>query len=164
MAGDTARTPLLKILTRTEVMLPFATSLAIAAPCSFLSMTLMHKYSSFPQPVVWVTGVLALAMANLVLACVFDRDRQQLGLFTMAGMLAMVGIVILYIFAQSVNRYMAPVGYDWTLPFVVAGLGICYCGVFFEKSLFLKAYLAVNGLALTVLWCLAAADKLALPF
>lgn len=164
MPTNAAREPLLKMLTRTEVVMPFATSVAIAVPCSFLSMTLMHKYSAFPQPVVWVTGVLALAAANLALACIFDRDRQQLGLFTMAGMLAMVGIVILYIFAQSVNRYMAPVGYGWTLPFVVAGLGICYCGVFFEKSLFLKAYLAVNGLALTVMWCLADADKLALPF
>ncbi len=164
MPTHTARTPLLKMLTDTQVVLPFATSLAIAAPCSFLSISLMHKYSSFPQPVVWVTAVLALAALNLALACVFDRNRAQLGLFTMAGMLSVVGIVILYIFAQSVNRYMAPVGYDWTLPFVIAGLGICYCGVFLEKSLFLKAYLAVNGIALTVMWCLAAADKLALPF
>ncbi len=164
MPTGTARTPLLKMLTSTQIVLPFAISLAIAVPCSFLSITLMHKYSSFPQPMLWVTAVLVLSGVNLVLACLFDRDRAQLGTFTMAGMLATVGIVILYIFAQSVNRYMTPVGYDWMLPFVIAGLGICYCGVFFEKSLFLKAYLALNGFALTVMWCLGAADKLALPF
>lgn len=164
MPTDAAREPLLKHLTRAEVVLPFATSLAIAAPCSFLSLALMHTYSSFPQPMMWVTGVLAIAGLNIATACVLDGERSRLGVFTMPALLAMVGIVILYIFGQSVNRYITPVGYDWMLPFVIPGLGLCYCGIFLEKSMFLKALMAVSGLALTVMWCLGSANKLALPF
>ena len=164
MPTNAAREPLFKMLTRTEVVLPFATSLAIAGPCSFLSIALMHKYSAFPQPMLWVTGVLALAGLNIATACILDGDRARLGAFTMPALLAMAGIVLMYIFAQSINRYVTPVGYDWMLPFVIAGLGLCYCGVFLEKSLFLKASMAASGLALTVMWCLGSADKLALPF
>lgn len=164
MPTNAAREPLLKLLTRTEVVLPFATSVAIAGPCSFLSIALMHKYSSFPQPMLWATGVLVLAAVNIATACMLDSERPRLGVFTMPALLAMAGIVLMYIFAQSVNRYITQVGYDWLLPFVIAGLGLCYCGVFLEKSLYLKVAMALSGLALTVLWCLGSADKLALPF
>lgn len=164
MPTNAAREPLLKLLTRTEVMLPFATSVAIAGPCSFLSIALMHNHSPFSQPMLWATGVLALAGMNIATACMLDGERARLGAFTMPALLAMAGIVLMYVFAQSVNRYVTPVGYDWLLPFVIAGLGLCYCGIFLEKSLFLKALMAASGLALTVMWCLGSADKLALPF
>lgn len=164
MTSHTAREPLLKHLIRPEVMLPLATSVALAGGGTFFSMTLMNKTVSIPQPWIWVIAVLALMVLNILSVILLEPERAKLGSLTLPAMLGSVAIVMMYIFSQTLNRYMLPVGYSWLLPFVIAGLGLCYCGLFGERSLFLKAYLAVNGLALTVIWCLGAADKLALPF
>ncbi|HYD19627.1 MAG TPA: hypothetical protein VEF76_14225 [Patescibacteria group bacterium] len=164
MSSNTAREPLLKFLTRTEVVLPFATSLAISGPCTFASLSLMHKYTPINEPGLWVTAVLGLAGLNLAAIITLEADGERLGRLTLPALLAAVGVVMLFVLAQVVNRFALPVGYSWLLPFVVGALAFCYCGVFRERALFLKAYLALNGLAVTVLWCLATADKLSLPF
>ena len=164
MTTKTAHEPLLKAILKPEVALPFATSLTIAAPSTALSIMLMHRHVNMSEPWLWMLGILGLAAVCLMGAALLEPVSRSIGRLTIPALLGYVALVILYVVAQTLNRYLTHLGYDWLFPFVIAAQGFCYCGIFFEKHIYLKSLLALNGLALTVLWSLGSADKIALPF
>lgn len=164
MTTKTANEPLLRAVLKPEAALPFATSLFIAAPCTFLSAYLMPKHVTFSEPWLWVFGILGLMAVNLLGAMLLEPATSRIGRLTIPALLGYVGVVILFIVAQTLNRFISHLGYEWLFPFVLMAQALCYCGIFRERHLLLKSLLALNGLALTVLWCLGAADRVALPF
>lgn len=164
MTTKTAHEPLLKAVLKPEVALPFITSLMLAGPCTVFSVLGMHKHISFDEPWLWMLCILGLGAVCILAAMMLEPVSRSIGRLTMAALLGYVTLVLLYVLAQTLNRYISNLGYEWLFPFVIAAQGLCYCGIFFEKHLYLKTVLGLNGLALTVLWCLGVADKVALPF
>ncbi len=164
MTTKTAHEPLLKAILKPGVALPFAASLTIAAPSTALSIMLMHGHVNLSEPWLWMLCILGLAAVCIMAAVLLESVSRNIGRLTLPALLGYVALVILYVVAQTLNRHLVHLGYEWLFPFVIAAQGICYCGIFFEKHLYLKSLLALNGLALTVLWCLGVADKVALPF
>jgi hypothetical protein len=164
MTANTVRDPLRKAALKSEAVLPFFTSLIVAGPCTALSVTLMLQHVSLEEPWLWMSGIIVLGLVCMLAAAVLEPARAVLGRLTMAGLLAFPAVVMMYILTETLNRYMTDLGYEWLLPFVIAAQGLNYCGVFFEKHLPVKALLALNGAALSVLWCLGVAAKISLPF
>lgn len=164
MTTKTAHEPLLKAVLKPEVALPFITSLMLAGPCTVYSVLVMQKHVSYAEPWLWMLGILALAIVCILATMLLEPVYRTIGRLTMPALLGYVALVMLYVLAQTLNRYITHLGYEWLFPFVIAAQGLCYCGIFFEKHLYLKSLLGVCGLALTVLWCLGVADKVALPF
>ena len=164
MTFDFEMSPQYKAAAKSHGLAQFVTGAAISAPCTLLSIFIMQKHFSFHQPWLWMLGILALGVLDFLAAILLEPMKRELGSLTLPALLGSCGMVLFYVLAQTLNRYIEHLGYDWLLPFVIASLGLCYAGIFLEKNAHLKCYLALNGLALTVLWCLGAADKVALPF
>lgn len=164
MTTHTPHAPDGKPWLKVEGAMPFATSLAIAGPSTFLTVILINKHVALPEPWLWMFGIFGIALVDFLAVVLLEPMRKKLGKLTIPALLSGVTLVLAYTLYTTVTRYVGDGSYEWLLPFTLAGLGICYCGVFREKSLALKSLLALNGLALTLLWCLAAIGKVALPF
>lgn len=163
MTVKTATHPLTKSLPA-EGAMPFVTGLAVAAPCTLLSVVMMLRHISLPQPWLLTMGILVFGAADFFAILLLEPARRRIGRLTIPALLAACALVLAYVLAATFNRYVVETGYDWFLPFVIAALGLCYCGVFRERRLALKILLALNGLMLTVLWSLGDMGKVALPF
>lgn len=164
MTTHTAHDPDGRPWLKAEGAMPFATSLAIAGPSTFLTVILINKHVALPEPWLWMSGIFAIAIVDFLAVVMLEPMRKKLGKLTIPALLAGVTLVLAYTLYATVSRYLGENGYDWLLPFTLAGLALCYCGVFREKSLALKSLLALNGIALTLLWCLGAIGKVTLPF
>lgn len=149
---------------KVEGAMPFATSLAIAGPCTFLTVILINKHVALPEPWLWMFGIFGLAFVDFLAVVMLEPMRKKLGKLTIPALLGGVTLVMTYTVYTTIARYIGDKGCEWLLPFTLAGLALCYCGVFREKSLALKSLLALNGLALTCLWCLGVVGKISLPF
>ena len=75
-----------------------------------------------------------------------------------------ISIVMLFVIAESINRFFKHLGYAALTPFVVAAAALIALAVFREKNIALKCYLSLNSIMLIVLWALGAADKITMPF
>lgn len=143
---------------------PFMVSLAIAAPALLGSIVLLQWTFDWANPGFWMLGILILMTMDLLATLLLEPYSSALGPFTTPALLASIALVMTYIMTDALRRYFPDIGFNWLLPFVLVGLGICYAAIFRERSVLLRIYLAANGLALTILWCLGVADKVALPF
>ncbi len=143
---------------------PFMVSLVIAAPALLASIVLLQWTFSWGNPGFWMLGILVIMTMNLLATVLLEPYSSALGPFTTPALLSSIALVMTYIMTDALRRYFPDIGFNWLLPFVLVGLGICYAAIFRERSILLRMYLAANGIALTILWCLGVADKVALPF
>lgn len=142
----------------------FLVSSGIAAPAIIGSIVLMQWEFNLADPGMWMMGILGFTALNLLVTLLLEPYTSRIGPFTMPAILATIALVLLYLITEALNRFAEKIGYEWLLPFVLAGLCICYTGIFRERSVVLRLYMALNGLMLTLLWCMGVADKVSLPF
>jgi len=147
-----------------ERMGAFLVSSAVAAPAIIGSVVLMQWEFNLSNSGMWMMGILGFTAGNLLMTLLLEPYSSRIGPFTMPAILATIALVLLYLITEALNRFAEKIGYEWLLPFVLAGLCICYTGIFREQSFVLRLYMALNGLMLTLLWCMGVADKVALPF
>lgn len=147
-----------------NLLMSMVTSLGVCVPSFCASVWLMETQVDFSHPALVAMGILGLAVINFGVIVMLDKYRARLGALTLPALLATVGVVLLYMMAEAINRFVADFGYQWLFPFVAGVLGLCLVAIFREQRLILKCQLGVNGIGLAVLWTLGASDRLAMPF
>lgn len=141
-----------------------AGSLAVGMPSLFIAVWLIKNSPIPEQPSLIALIILGMAAVNFIAAIMLEKYTETLGRLTMPAIVLSVGMVMLFIFADSFNRFVTDMGYRWLYPPVLAAMGVVYIALFRENMFWVKSLLAVNAIMLAGLWCLAVTDKLSLPF
>ncbi|MBI1215800.1 MAG: hypothetical protein GC185_08280 [Alphaproteobacteria bacterium] len=139
-------------------------SMLVCLPAAAATAYLLDSHVSLAEPQILMLLIIALGVADFVALVYLDGYRRRIGPMTLPALAGGTGLVLLYLIAQGVNRFFANLGYAWLYPLALLALAACYLAIFREKTTWMKIYLGVNGLALTILTCLGHADKIALPF
>jgi hypothetical protein len=153
------------VLAKLQAAKSIGMSLAITLPALGLSALLLEQGRlAWPHSHLLVTVILSLMVMDFIMLMVLEPHRDMLGKVTIPAILGFIGIAMAFVITEAMNRFAIGYGFAWTMPFVGAALLALYGGVFFERHLALKLFLCLNGIALTVLWCLGDAGKMTLPF
>jgi hypothetical protein len=137
---------------------------ALSVPALIAVFELMDHRANWNMPGVWTMGMMAVALCDFVAVVGLEPFRRKLGDLTLPMLLLSVGMVLLFVLTYGVNRFVADIGFGWLYPAVLVALCSFAVAVFMERNNSLKAALAVNAVALAILWNLAYSDKLVLPF
>ncbi|MDY0008647.1 MAG: hypothetical protein RBS08_02985 [Bdellovibrionales bacterium] len=141
-----------------------AGSVAVGMPSLFIAVWLFRSSPIPEQPSLTVLIILGMAAANFFIIHSLEKHRHELGRLTLHALVLCVGIVLLYILADTFNRYVSDIGFGWLTAPVLAAMGLTYIALFRENFFAVKLLLAMNGVMLGGLWCLGESAKLALPF
>ena len=139
-------------------------SVAVGMPSLFMVVWLLRNSPILEQPALIALIILGMAAANFIAVVQLEKRRAELGRLTLHALVLTVGVVLLYIVADALNRFTIDFGYRWLYPPVLAVIGVIYLALFRERHFWIKSLLAVNGITLATLWCLGVSEKLALPF
>lgn len=139
-------------------------SMVVGMPSLFTVVWLFRSSPIPEQPSLIALIILGMATANFFIIHTLEKRRPALGRLTLHALVFCVGIVLLYILADTFNRYVRDIGFGWLTAPVLAALGVTYIALLRENFFAVKLLLAMNGVMLGGLWCLGAAAKLALPF
>lgn len=142
----------------------FISNLALACPGMIFGLYTLSNNVSWPAPALIMPFILAMGAGSFVLIALLDSLHTRTGQWTMPGLLAMSGIVILFMIAEVANRFLGDFGYGWLLPVVLSVQAVLYVALFTEKRLLLRTVLLVDSLAISVLWGLGSADRMFMPF
>jgi hypothetical protein len=147
-----------------QALRPFVLSMMITLTACCLSFIMLQARVIWPHPEMLVTAILGLMALNFLMVGVLEPYRSRFGVLTIPTMLSSIGLTIVCLFMEVVNRFVVSYSYGLMTPIAVAALALIYVGAFREQNLPMKLYLCANGLALTVLWTLVEAGRMALPF
>jgi hypothetical protein len=125
---------------------------------------MMQTRTDWPHSYLFVIAILGLMATDFLMLFVIEPYRASLGDLTMPAMLSFIGVTVFFLMNEAINRFVVAYGFGWLTPVVITGLAVCYIGVMREKYVPLKLFLCLNGLAMTVLWCLGDAGRMTLPF
>lgn len=139
-------------------------SLAVGIPSLFVVVYLMKSTPVMAQPSVASLIILAMTLGNFVALTGLEKYRDILGKLTIPALVSTIGAVLLFVIADALNRFAFDMGYRWLFPMVMAGLVMLYTALFRERVIWVKSLLAIDGIMLAILWCLAASDKFYMPF
>lgn len=140
------------------------TSLLVSLPTFCAALYFMEAQITWRSPSLIVVFILGLAVANFAAIVILEHYRSSLGNLTLPALLSGVGLILLFVTAEAINRFYRDFGYEWLFPVVVLALGLSFLAIFRERKMALKFQLACNSVAVAVLWSLGAADKIAMPF
>jgi hypothetical protein len=140
------------------------TSLIVSVPSFCMALYVVEARISWDSPGLIVFFILGLAVANFAAIVFLEQYRASIGKLTLPALLSGVGLVLLFVVAEAVNRFYRDLGYEWLLPAVILALAISFVAIFRERKMALKCQLAGNSVAAAVLWSLGMADKMAMPF
>ncbi len=147
-----------------QLLRSLAGSLAVGMPSLFIAVWLIKNSPIPEQPSLIALIILGMAAANFAAINFLEKYAEQLGKLTLPALVITVGMVLLYIFADTFNRFVMDAGYRWLYPPVLAAIGVVYLALFRERLFWVKSLLAVDAVMLAGLWCLGVAEKLAFPF
>lgn len=139
-------------------------SLAVGIPSLFVVVYLMKSTPVMAQPSLASIIILAMTLGNFVALTGLEKYRDRLGKLTIHALVSTIGVVLLFVISDALNRFAFELGHRWLFPMVMAGLVVLYIALFRERVIWVKTLLAANGVMLAVLWCLAATDKVYIPF
>lgn len=137
---------------------------ALAVPALIAVFDLMDRRADWTMPGVWTMALVVVGMGDFVAAVGLEPFKRKLGDLTLPMLLLAPGMVLLFTLTYGINRFVADIGYGWLYPAVLVALCTFAVALFMERNTALKATLAVNAVALAMLWNLAYSDKLVLPF
>jgi hypothetical protein len=147
-----------------EMLKSLLVSLAVCLPAFCLAVWLIEKPVAWTSPPLVVLCILGLTAANFATIIFLEYYRASIGRLTLPALLGAVAVVLLYMIAQSMDRFVHDIGYNWLFPAVACFLLLSACAIFRERQLLLKGYLALNTVAMAVLWGLGDMDRMTLPF
>ena len=150
--------------TKDELKKSLVTSLLVCLPSFCATVYFMEAEISWENPGVVAMSVVCLGLANFASIVILEHYRSQIGRLTIPALLCAVGLVLLYVLTEGINRFYHNFGYEWLFPAVLLAVGLTLIAIFREGKIALKCQLAFNAVALSVLWSLGVADKVALPF
>lgn len=139
-------------------------SCMVGVPVFCLSVFIMESKPFWASPALTMLAILGMTAANFAAIIFLEYYRSRLSRLSMPVMFGAVGLVLLYIIAESVNRFILDFGYDWLFPIVAVYLLASFIAIFSEKLVLVKLHIGINAVVIAVLWTLGAADKIALPF
>ena len=151
-------------LPKDALLRSLAGSVAVGMPSLFMVVWLLRSSPIPEQPSLMALIILGMAAGNFTAVVLLEKHRATLGRLTLHALVITVGMVLLYIFADTFNRFVTDVGFRWLYPPVLAAIGVVYIALFRERHFWIKFLLAADGVMLASLWCLGVAEKLALPF
>jgi hypothetical protein len=139
-------------------------SLAVGIPSLFVVVHLMKTTPVLAQPSLASLIILVMTLGNFVALTGLEKYRDMLGRLTIHALVSTIGVVLLFVISDALNRFAFDIGHRWMFPMVMTGLVVLYIALFRERVIWVKTLLAVDGIMVAVLWCLAASDKLYMPF
>lgn len=137
---------------------------ALSVPALIVVFELLDHRANWSMPDAWTLAMLGIALCDFVAVVGLEPFRRKLGDLTLPMLLLTVGMALLFVLTYGINRFVADIGFGWLYPAVLVALCSFAIAVFMERNNVLKVALAVNAVALAVLWNLAYSDKLILPF
>ena len=140
------------------------TSLLVCVPTFCASVWVMEAKPLWTTPAVTMLVILGMTAANFAALVFLEHYRTRIGGLTLPTIVGAVGIVVLFVIAESLNRFVRDFGYDWLFPVIMIYLLLSFVAIFREKVVMLKLHLSLNVVVIAILWTLGAADKIALPF
>lgn len=146
------------------IMKTLPTSLLVCVPSFALSLYLMQTRMEWVRPDLITTMILMLMTGNIALLAIMEQHRSRIGILTCPALLSAVGLSLLFMVAESVERFHANIDYQWFFPAVLIASMLSCIAIFKERQLFMKFQLGATSIALTIMWCMGAGDKLSLPF
>jgi len=139
-------------------------SLAVGIPSLFVVVYLLKSTPILAQPSLASLIILVMTLGNFVALTGLEKYRDNLGRLTIPALVSTIGVVLLFVISDALNRFVSDIGHHWLFPMVMTGLVMLYTALFRERTIWVKTLLAANGIILAILWCLAASDKLYMPF
>lgn len=141
-----------------------ASSVAVSVPCFCLAVFLIEADIVWGAPQQVLLGILLLAACNFATLVTLEHCRDRIGALTIPSLLSALGLVVLFVIAEGINRFVGNIGYRWIFPLVAVAVLLIMAAIFREKIFLLKCHLGCNSVALAMLWSLGAADRISLPF
>lgn len=139
-------------------------SIFVLAPSLVSWLFLMANHVPATHAYLVACGVLLLAVIDFAVIVLLEPYRRRLGLLTMLSFIGVIGIVLLFVAADALNRFIDHLGYGIVTPVAIGGALLLTAAIFCEKNTVLKCHLSINSIALAVLWAMGAADKVTMPF
>lgn len=139
-------------------------SLLVLIPSVLTWFYLRENRTLLPYPYMIAYAILLWAILDFIIVVLIEPYRRILGGLTIPAFIGTISIVMLFVIAESINRFFNHLGYDLLTPFVIAAILLIAVAVFREKNTVLKCYLGLNSIMLIVLWALGASDKITMPF
>ena len=161
---QTAQRPVAHALAKIQAIKPLVTSLMLLLPAAFITFLMVESRLTWPHSQTFMVVIFGLMAVDFLMLVMLEPYRQSLGDFTVPALLAFIAVTILFTMTEALDRFVISYGFRWLTPFAALALMVIYTGVFREKNFSMKAFLCVNALALTTLWCLGDTSKIALPF
>ncbi|MFH1158655.1 MAG: hypothetical protein V1721_07230 [Pseudomonadota bacterium] len=142
----------------------FLVSLLVLAPAALTGYFLTENRAPLPSPYLIAYAILLWAVLDFIIVVLIEPYRRAVGKLTIPAFIGAISIVMLFVIAESLNRFFKHLGYSLLTPFVIAAVALIAVAVFREKNIVLKCYLSLNSIMLIVLWALGSADKITMPF
>jgi hypothetical protein len=152
------------ILAKMQALKPYVFGLMLIVPACFISFMMMQSRTDWPHSQQVMIVILGLMITNFLMLVVLEPYRSVIGKLTIPAMLAFIGVTIFCLLMEALNRFVFPHGFGWAMPFAIGAMAVIYASVLREPNTALKFFLCINGLGVTVLWCLGDAGRLSLPF
>lgn len=152
------------VLAKFQALKTVLIGLLMAAPAAGVSAMLMDTRMAWPHATTVMLCIYGLTMANFLALVAIEPYRNRIGDLTIPALLLFISMIFAYTMTETIERFVANYGFTWLTPVCIVALAVIYGSVVREKFLLMRLFLCLNGLALTVLWCLGDADKVSLPF
>ncbi|MCE9508474.1 MAG: hypothetical protein K8R48_09230 [Alphaproteobacteria bacterium] len=108
--------------------------------------------------------IVLLAVFDFTTVVLIEQYRRKLGRATIPALLSAIFVILMFLIAASLSRFLKHLDYSYLTPFVVAAVLLIYIAIFREKNIVMKSYLSINSCALSILWAMGASDKIVMPF
>lgn len=139
-------------------------SLAVAGLAVALSFYILQSHIDWWVPSLITMIFLALVGLNFLALAAADQNRQDVGKLTIPALVAFIFLSVVYLLAETVDRFVFDFGYDWLKPVVGLYAVFCAAAVFMDRKLPVQLLLAFNGIAVTALWNLCDSGKMSWMF
>jgi hypothetical protein len=139
-------------------------SVLLILPSALLGRYLFGNVMSVQYSYYVVCTILILAAFDFATVIFIEQYRRSLGILTIPVLLATIAVILMFTIMESLNRYFNHLGYTFLTPFVLVTILLIYAALFLEKNIMLKAYIAINSVALVLLWITAVTGRVVMPF
>ena len=142
----------------------FIINILILIPSILIGFYLTENNAPLPYPYMIAYAILLWATLDFIIVVLIEPYRRILGALTIPAFIGTISIVMLFVIAESINRFFKQFSYGLLTPFVIVVIVLIAVAVFREKNIALKCYLGLNSIMLIMLWALGASDKITMPF
>jgi hypothetical protein len=164
MAKTAPKTPPGHDLNSKTLVKSYVISLLISIPLLGFTVLLSQYHAGWKAAHLIFWMILFVSIGNFLALILLEQFRAQMGSFTIPALLSACGLIVFLTIVEGVNRFIPIMDFHWLYSFIALVIIFKYLAIFKERNLALKFYLAVNIIALALLWNLGNDHKVVLPF